>query len=93
MFLEIIKNISEVDNKIRYTLQEETYMNRKLMFNIISEIILEIRNNETGNVPLFNIMVRQRDACNCGSAVINFSKPHHNVCCLSGVTLRFSFTL
>ena len=40
MFLEIIENISEVDNKIRYTAQEETYMNRNVMFNIISEIIL-----------------------------------------------------
>ena len=39
-FLEIIENISEVDNKIRYTPQEETYMNRNVMFNIISEIIL-----------------------------------------------------
>ena len=40
IFLEINKNVSEVDNKIRYTLQEETYMNRKMMFNVISEIIL-----------------------------------------------------
>jgi len=40
MFLEIIENISEVDNKLRFTLQEETYMNRKVMFNIISEIIV-----------------------------------------------------
>jgi hypothetical protein len=39
-FLEIIENISEVDIKIRYTPQEETYMNRNVMFNIISEIIL-----------------------------------------------------
>ena len=39
-FLEILENISEVDNKIQYTLQEETYMNRNVMFNIISEIIL-----------------------------------------------------
>jgi hypothetical protein len=39
-YLEMIENISEVDNKIRYTLQEETYMNRTLMLNIISEIIL-----------------------------------------------------
>jgi len=39
-FLEIIENISEVDNKIRYTLQEETYMNRNVFFNVISEIIL-----------------------------------------------------
>ena len=39
-FLEIIENISKVDNKIRYTPQEETYMNRNVMFNIISEIIL-----------------------------------------------------
>jgi len=38
-FLEIIENISEVDNKLRCTLQEETYMNRNVMFNIISEII------------------------------------------------------
>jgi len=40
VFLEINENISEVDNKIRYTNQEETYMNRKVMFNIISETIL-----------------------------------------------------
>jgi hypothetical protein len=39
-FLEIIDNISEVNNKIRYTLPHETYMNRKVVFNIISEIIL-----------------------------------------------------
>jgi hypothetical protein len=39
-FLEIIEKISEVDNKVRYTHQEETYMNRKVMFNVISEIIL-----------------------------------------------------
>ena len=39
-FLEIIENTSEVDNKIRYTPQEETYMNRNVMFNIIAEIIL-----------------------------------------------------
>ena len=42
IFLEIIQNVSEVDNKIRYTLQEETYMNRNVFFNIISEIILLI---------------------------------------------------
>jgi hypothetical protein len=41
-FLEIIENISKVDNKIRYTPQEETYMNRKVFINIISEIILAI---------------------------------------------------
>jgi len=29
-----------VDNKIRHTHQEETYMNRKVIFNIISKIIL-----------------------------------------------------
>ena len=46
-FLEIIENISEVDNKIRYTHQEETYMNRKVMFNIISEIILLTVNQGT----------------------------------------------
>ena len=40
IFLEIIKNISEVDNKILYPLQEKTYMNRKLMFNIFSKITL-----------------------------------------------------
>jgi len=40
MFLEIIENISEVDNKIRYTPQIENCMNRNVMFNIISEIIL-----------------------------------------------------
>jgi hypothetical protein len=39
-FLEILENISEVENKIQYTLQEKTYMKRKVMFNIISEIIL-----------------------------------------------------
>ena len=38
--LEILENISEVDNKIRYTTQEETYMNRNVMFNINSEMIL-----------------------------------------------------
>jgi hypothetical protein len=38
-FLEIIEHISEVDNKIRYTPQEQTYMNRNVMFNLISEII------------------------------------------------------
>jgi hypothetical protein len=41
-FLEITEYISEVDNKIRYTPQEETHINRKVMFNIISEIILLI---------------------------------------------------
>jgi hypothetical protein len=40
IFLEIIEKISKVDNKIRYTHQDETYMNRKVMFNIISEIFL-----------------------------------------------------
>ena len=39
-FLEIIENISAVDNKLRYTVQEETYMNRNVLFNIILEIIL-----------------------------------------------------
>jgi hypothetical protein len=39
-FLEIIEHISVVDNKIRCTLQEETYMKRNVMFNIISGIIL-----------------------------------------------------
>jgi len=39
-FLEILEYISEVDNKIRYTLQEATYMNRKVMFNIFSGIIV-----------------------------------------------------
>jgi hypothetical protein len=38
-FLEIIEHISEADNKIRYTSQEGPHMNRKVMFNIISEII------------------------------------------------------
>jgi hypothetical protein len=38
--MEIVENISEVDNKIWYTLQEETNMNRKVMFNIISEIVI-----------------------------------------------------
>jgi hypothetical protein len=40
MFLDIIENISKVDNKLRYTLQEEKYMNRNVLFNIISEIKL-----------------------------------------------------
>ena len=39
-FLEVIENISEVDNKIRYTAQEETYINRNVIFNINSEMIL-----------------------------------------------------
>jgi hypothetical protein len=39
-FLEIIENISEVDNKVRHTLREETHMNRSLILNIISEIVL-----------------------------------------------------
>ena len=39
-FLEVIEKVAEVDNKIRYTLQEETYMNRNMMINVISEIIL-----------------------------------------------------
>jgi hypothetical protein len=39
-FLDIIEIISEVDNKLRYTHQEQTNMNRNVMFNIISEIIL-----------------------------------------------------
>jgi hypothetical protein len=39
-FLEITEYISQVDNKIQYTPQEETHINRKVMFNIISEIIL-----------------------------------------------------
>jgi hypothetical protein len=40
MFLEITENLSEVDNKLRYTQQEEASMKRNVMFNIISEIIL-----------------------------------------------------
>ena len=39
-FLEIIEKVSEVDNKIQYTLQEETYMNRNVLFKKITEIIL-----------------------------------------------------
>jgi hypothetical protein len=39
-FLEIIENISRVGNKLSYTHQEETYMNRNVLYNIISEIIL-----------------------------------------------------
>jgi hypothetical protein len=39
-FLGIIENILDVDNKLRYTLQEETSMNRNVFFNIISEFIL-----------------------------------------------------
>jgi hypothetical protein len=31
MFLEIIENISEMDNKLQHTLQEETYMNRNVV--------------------------------------------------------------
>ena len=41
-FLEILEYISEVDNKIRFTLQEETNMNRKVMFNTISEFFILI---------------------------------------------------
>jgi len=41
-FLEIIENVSEVDNKIGHTLQEETYMKRNVTFFIFSEIILLI---------------------------------------------------
>jgi hypothetical protein len=40
MFLEIIDHISEVDNKIQYTLQEQTYMNRKVFLNVLPQIIL-----------------------------------------------------
>jgi hypothetical protein len=40
MFLGLVENISELDNKVRYTPQEETHMNRKVMVNIITEIIL-----------------------------------------------------
>ena len=39
-FLEILENVSKVDNKIRYTIQEEKYTNRRVMFNVISGIIL-----------------------------------------------------
>jgi len=39
-FLELLECILEVENKIRYTHQEATYMNRKVMFNLISEIIV-----------------------------------------------------
>ena len=39
-FLDIIENISEVDNKIGYTHQEETYMKRNEIFNIISDFIV-----------------------------------------------------
>ena len=49
-FLEIIEKVSEVDNKIQYTVQEETYMNRKVMFNIISEIILLTASQCTVNI-------------------------------------------
>ena len=38
--LDTLENSSEVENKIRYTLQEETSMNIRVIFNIISEIIL-----------------------------------------------------
>jgi hypothetical protein len=40
MFLEIIGHITEVDNKLLCTLQEETYMNRNVLINIISETIM-----------------------------------------------------
>jgi len=40
MLLKIIKYISEVDNKIRCTLQEETFVSRNVLVNIISEITL-----------------------------------------------------
>ena len=40
MFLGITEKISGVDNKIRYTHQDETHMNRNVMFNMISEIFL-----------------------------------------------------
>jgi hypothetical protein len=40
MLIKIIEYISEVDNKLRYTQQEETHMNRNVMLNIITEIIL-----------------------------------------------------
>jgi hypothetical protein len=40
MFIKVIEYITQVDNKLRYTQDEETHMNRKVMFNIISEIIL-----------------------------------------------------
>jgi hypothetical protein len=33
--LVITENISKVNNKINYTTQEVSYMNRKVMFNII----------------------------------------------------------
>jgi hypothetical protein len=39
-FFKLIGNILEVDNKIRYTLQEETNMNTNVFFNIISEIMV-----------------------------------------------------
>jgi hypothetical protein len=52
-FLEILEHISEVDNKIRYTLQEETYMNRKVMFNIIPENIVLTATH--GPVIIYNI--------------------------------------
>jgi hypothetical protein len=39
-FLKIIEIISEVDNKLRYTQQEVTHVNRNVRFNIISDIIL-----------------------------------------------------
>ena len=41
-FFLIIEYISEVENKIRYTNQEETYVNRNVMFKKISEIIFQI---------------------------------------------------
>ena len=41
-FLDILEYISAVDNKIRFTLQEETNMNRNVMFKIISEFVILI---------------------------------------------------
>jgi hypothetical protein len=75
--LEIIESISEVDNKVRYTPQEETHMNRNVMVNIISEIILltVIQGSlilyniyRIANVPYYNIIIETinyvPDICN-----------------------------
>jgi hypothetical protein len=72
-FLEILENISEVDNKLRYTPQEETRINRKVRFNIILEIYLLTALQcdymySIASRPLYNIVIgtinRVSDICN-----------------------------
>ena len=81
IFLEITENISEVDNNIGYTLQEETYMNRKLMFNIISEIIIVtvmlcimivycVCVAETETYFLNNLFIISRVSCICNTLMV-----------------------